>query len=383
MPSVPKTQSFSILCAYSAAGVFWGAFAAATPAIKAISGLDAAGFGLLLLAMTSGAIPAMIIFGWVADRIARWALPCCLTAFALAALALSQASDLTGLVLALFLVGAASGALDIALNLRVSTIERSNLTRLFNRAHAMFPLSILVVSPVVGLARDGGIGTDTVFASVSAALIAAAILEAAVGKTLQPAGKSETSDPAARFRVSGVLLLMGAIAALGAFQEMAVQSWSAIFVESALLASASIGGLAPAAFTLGLSAGRFAAHAMERRLEATRLTMLASGIGVLAFLVVATSPNPLLALVGFALAGIAVGPLEPTVYRLVTERAAEGHRGTMLSAVTTVAYVGYLSSPPLLGAIAETSGWSALWLITAGFAASVIALLTILRRRLP
>lgn len=57
MAKTPSSQTTSILVSYSAAGVFWGAFAAAAPFFQAQSGLDAAGFGLLLLAMTSGAVP--------------------------------------------------------------------------------------------------------------------------------------------------------------------------------------------------------------------------------------------------------------------------------------------------------------------------------------
>ena len=85
---------------------------------------------------------------------------------------------------------------------------------------------------------------------------------------------------------------------------------------------------------------------------------------------------------GFALAGVAVGPIEPTVYRTVTERAAGRQRGTALSAVTMVAYIGYLSSPPLLGAIAQRFGYPALWLVGAGLAVCIAVLIGVLRRTL-
>ena len=369
--------------AYGATGVFWGTFAAATPAIMHLSGLDTAGFGLLLIVMTAGAVPAMIVIGQIAKRFTHGILPTCLSGFALAALALGQSSDLTGLTIALFLAGAASGASDVAMNMRVSDIERSGVTRLFNRAHAMFPLAFVVASPVVGVARENGVGTAPIFLGACAVLAAAALLAALTATGPRP---STRLDAAARssgsVRAHGFLLLAGIIAAFGAFQEMAVQTWSAVFMESALLASAGLGSLAPAAFTAGLSAGRFTAYILERSFEALGLTLSISALGIVAFAIVAASPNPLLALLGFALAGVAVGPIEPTVYRTVTERAAGRQRGTALSAVTMVAYIGYLSSPPLLGAIAQRFGYPALWLVGAGLAVCVVVLMGVLRRTL-
>lgn len=382
MTQKPALETTSILLAYSAAGVFWGAFAAAAPSFMVASQLDTAGFGLLLLAMSSGAVPAMVIFGWVADRIAKWALPSCLLAFAFAATALSLANNLTGLVVAFFLVGAASGALDIALNLRVSAIEKANSVRLFNKAHAMFPLALLVASPVVGLARENGAEIGVVFAFVAVVLGAASLLEGAVSKGVTFAQTPNTMDTQSRMNVSGLVLLLGVIAALGAFQEMAVQSWGAIFVETALAASATIGGLAPAAFMMGLSGGRFAAHILEQRFEPLILIAVAATIGVPAFVMVAVSPTWELALVGFVLAGIAVGPIEPTIFRAVTQGGSGGNQGRMLSVVTTIAYVGYLTSPPVLGSVAETSGWPALWILAAGFAALVAVMSLLIRRQL-
>lgn len=392
MTKTPLLETMSILIAYSAAGVFWGAFAAAAPSFQAQSGLDTAGFGLLLASMTCGAVPAMVIFGRVADKAARWALPSCLLAFAVAALALSLTNSLTGLVLSFFLIGAASGALDIALNMRVSAIERLGFVRLFNRAHAMYPLALLVASPIVGLARNNGAQIGIIFASVAAILGAAALLEAIVSKDLVPQGlvskstasaqTDETPNSQPSSVVLGVLLLLGLIAALGSFQEMAVQSWSAIFMETVLGASATVGGIAPAAFMLGLSGGRFAVHLLEQRFEPMLLVVTAAAIGIPAFLLIAASSNWQLALVGFVLAGFAIGPIEPTIFRTVTQRAARGSRGKMLSVVTTIAYVGYLTSPPVLGTVAETAGWPALWILAATFALSVALLILFVRRKL-
>jgi predicted MFS family arabinose efflux permease len=375
---------------YVAAGVFWGAFAAATPAFQALSGLDPAGFGLLLLALTSGALPTMLLFGRHADRVERWAMPACLIAFAAAVFVLARAGGLPGLFAGLLLTGAASGALDIALNMRVSAIERTHGIRLFNRAHAAFPLAMLATSLGVGVAREAGVATGLVFSGVALALLAAAAAEAALASRRPAPNATPEAEPAQdgasarrpRGRPGLALALLGAVAALGAFQEMAPQAWAAIFVETGLGASAVAGGAAPAAFTLGLSLGRLIAHEAEARLAPLRIVRIAALAGVPAFALVAAAPGWPVALAGLLLAGMAVGPVEPTVFRTVTERAAEGARGTTLSVVTTIAYLGYLASPPVLGAVAQALGWPALWLTAATLSALVAGLATVLRLRI-
>ena len=136
--------------------------------------------------------------------------------------------------------------------------------QLFNRAHAMFPLAYVVASPIAGLARESDVDLEPVFLCVCAVLVGAALIETTAAMGPQPITSVDSAAQAADgFRSYGFLLMVGIVAALGAFQEMAVQTWSAIFMESVLRVSAGLSSLAPAAFTAGLSVGRFAAHLLE------------------------------------------------------------------------------------------------------------------------
>jgi hypothetical protein len=146
----PRVQIGSLFLCYAVAGVFWGAFAAAAPEVQARSGLDAGGFGLALGAMTLTAFPVMQVYGRVVTRIAAHAIPLAMTLFAAGCLVLAMAEELGLILLAFSLIGGASGALDIALNLRTARIEEDTGARLFNRTHAVFPLAMLLTSAAVG-----------------------------------------------------------------------------------------------------------------------------------------------------------------------------------------------------------------------------------------
>jgi len=70
-----------------------------------------------------------------------------------------------------------------------------------------------------------------------------------------------------------------------------------------------------------------------------------------------------MALAGFFLAGVAIGPVEPAVYRSVAKRHSEADRGRALALATGLAYVGYLAGPPMLGQVVERAGWGPMWAV--------------------
>ncbi len=174
------------------------------------------------------------------------------------------------------------------------------------------------------------------------------------------------------------LLMLAVIAALAAFLDNSSQSWAAIFVETVQGAAPAAAGLAPATFVLGLSLGRLAAHAVETRCRPRTVLLVAALLAAPAFAVVASGPAVSLTILALLLAGIGVGPVEPAVFRAATRSVAVADRGPALATVTAIAYLGYLLSPPILGAVIDAAGWAAMWGLTA-ILSLVVAALTRLR----
>lgn len=371
MTASPRFQTLSVFSAYAAAGVFWGALAASAPAIQTRAGLDPGGYGLALGAMTLAALPVMQAFGRHVGRVRAWAIPACLAVFAAGNLVLALAQGLPGLILALAILGAASGALDISLNTRVARIEEDTDARLFNRVHAVFPLAMLASSAGAGWLRAAGVGVTAIFGTATLVLLAMAVVERAAGRHQQP---DEVTTSRSRAALGGAVLILGMMAACAAFQESAPQSWSAIFLETVRGTGPALSGLAPAAFVLGLALGRLGAHEIEARMTPRTTIALAACLALPAFLLVPLA-EPVWALLGlFLLAGIGVGPVEPAVFRAVARGGDMARRGPMLATVTSVAYLGYLLSPPMLGQISTLFGWPAMWGTAAAAAATVIVL---------
>jgi hypothetical protein len=359
------------------AGIFWGAFAASAPAIQARSGLEPGAFGLALGTMTLAALPVMQVWGRIAARIAPLAIPLAMTAFAAGCLALATAATLPHLIAAFALIGGASGALDISLNLRTARVEEATGARLFNRTHALFPAAMLLASATTGWLRAEGATLLLIFPAIALGFLAISLIEWRAGAH-QP--RATGPSPKATGGMARAAILLGLVAALGAFQEAGPQHWSAIFMETVRDSGPLLAGLAPAAFTLGLSLGRLAAHEVEHRLSAMATVRIAAVLAIAGFAAIALPLPPPATLALYLLAGMGVGPVEPAVFRAVTRRTDEASRGRTLATVTSVAYMGYLLSPPVLGQVAGHVGWAALWAVAALAAATVVALSFAVRR---
>jgi predicted MFS family arabinose efflux permease len=371
-PPSRRFQVGAIFAAYAAASVYWGSYIASLPDLQAIAGLSDARFGLLLTMTTIGGIISMQALGRVLHRVQAYAIPVSFAGFALGMLVMAAASGPASLGAAMFLAGAASGTLDISLNMRVARIEQDFDLRLFNRVHALFPFGMLITSASVGLLRDAGATPAMIFPVGAAILLAAAALEWRAGRHQQPI--PAPTRGAGRIRLGGVLLALGALAALGAIMEGGAHTWSALFVEGHLGGSPATGGFAAAAITLGLTTGRLMAHRYERALRDMTIVRIAALFTLPGFVILAVAPTPTVAIVGFFLAGLGVGPIEPAVFRSVSKRHSESDRGRALALVTGLAYVGYLTSPPVMGTLIEQQGWAAMWLTLIAFAVTAIAL---------
>lgn len=279
------------------------------------------------------------------------------------------AVDLPTLVAAVFLVGAANGALDIAVNANGLVVERLAGRPLFSSLHAGFSFGALAgaaaagafaafgIRPLVHLLAWGAAGAIAAFALIRHLLKD----EPSVGPT---AGARRRARPSRR------LLVLSAIAFCVLLAEGAVFDWSGIFTASETGASESVAALSLALFSLTMGVGRLGGDAARARIGAPMLARAGAAIaatGLALAVIVATTP---LALAGFGLMGIGLSVVFP-----LTLRAAGRDRPQELAAVSAIGYTGFLVGPPLIGLLAELGNLrSALALVVV--ACAVAALLS-------
>ena len=336
---------------FFAFGVFWGAWAAVLPAVKAGTGATDAQLGVALLCVAAGALSAMLTTGALANRFGARATAGAFTGFAAAVCVPALTRSVLALALSLLLLGALSGAVDVTINGAVASLERERGRSLMNQAHALFPLGSLAGAAAAAAARGAG-------ASAEAILVAVAFVVLGVGlSSLLGRHPIVVERAAPRFRLVRArgLVVLGVVCALGFMIENGLESWSAVQLSDTLGAGPAVSGLGPAAFAGAMVAGRL----VMARIAARATGQLLAGAALLSaagLLVVAAAGAPAVALAGVAVAGFGVAGVAPTVLGVGGRIAPEGERSTAIATVTTVSYLGFLAGPVLVGGVAGAVG---------------------------
>ncbi|MDP8905563.1 MAG: MFS transporter [Chloroflexota bacterium] len=350
-PAAAALASFFVM------GAFWGAWAALVPEIQLRTRATPPELGAALLWAGAAALPAMLLTGRLWAHFGGRLVPPSLLLFGLAAVGPALAPSVLALAVSLALVGAASGALDVAMNTQVSQIEVSSGGRLMFLAHALFSLAVLLASIGAGILRGLAVEPLPILATV-----ALAFLLVAAFATTEDRGAARTlgGEKPARMAPAGalpggargMLVLLGLLCA-GAFMiEDALISWSALHLERSLGAEPAIGGAGPGLFAGAMFVGRSLGQAVARRLGDREIVAGGAILAALGILLVAGAPASAIALAGLALAGLGISLVAPALFSRAGREAGERSRGAAIARLTVFGYIGFVVGPPVVGLIA-------------------------------
>ena len=104
-----------------------------------------------------------------------------------------------------------------------------------------------------------------------------------------------------------------------------------------------------------MALGRLGGHWVSTRRSDRAVLLLSGLLSGLGVLCVAFSHQAVLALVGFAVTGLAVSVAAPTVYSLAGRAAPAERRGAVIGSTASLGYVGLLLGPVVVGQIAHVT----------------------------
>jgi hypothetical protein len=324
--------------------------------------------GLILLGVSLGALPAMIVTGRILDRVGPRIVPLTAGAFAVAGALPALARSPWALFALLLVVGAATGAFDVAINARANAIEAAADVRVMDGLHAAFSAGVVVGGISAGLARRAGADPKEILLVVCVVLVAVAAVNWT--SAVLPAQESASAP------LAGELLIVGAILALAFVLESGVESWSALFIENELGSSPAVSGLGPGMFAAAMVTGRLLAQRTPRTPAAARMAFAGTAAAV-GLAVVALAHGPLLALAGFVVTGLGLAVSAPTLFRVAGRLGA----APAISTVAVLGYLGFVVGPPLFGAVAGASSVRGGFVFLCAAAGVLVTTAPILRRR--
>jgi MFS family permease len=346
----PSRTRVAVATVFFANGAGLASWVPHIPAVQASLGLGTSVLGFTLLAMAVGALTGIPLSGWATARLGSRTVVRTSALVFFAALPLPVlAPSLPLLALALFVLGAGNGALDVSMNAQAVAVEARFPRPIMSSFHGMWSLGGLAGAGTTALALGAGVTPVTHVLAATAALAATTAL--ACRLLVPPVADVRADEP--RFaRPTRAVVGLGMIAFLALLSEGAMGDWSAVYLEHSLGTSSATAALGFAAFSLTMAAGRFLGDWLVGRFGDERVVRCCTAGAALGLGVALALAHPIAAVAGFAMVGFGIANLIPIVFRaagaLPGVAASEG-----IAAVGTFGYVGFLAGPPLIGLAAD------------------------------
>lgn len=334
------------------------------PAIKDGLDLSNAAFGISVAAYPLGAITAGLTSGALVRRFRSSRVATVGTCLiGLSILLAGIAPSWAVLTITLFIAGSMDAITDVAQNSHGLRVQKLYKRSILNSFHAVWSIGAvlggLMGAAAAGLAIPRGIHLSVSFVLFSALTLVCYRFLLPGPEPAEPtegapaAGASATVRRTSLVTVS-ILAALAIIGIAGALVEDAGNTWAAVYLTNSLSATPTIAGLGFVALVGMQFVGRLFG---DRLVDRYGQRAVAQGGGALATVGMGTAllfPSIPLTILGFGLAGLGVATLVPAA--MYTADGLPGLRtGTGLTVISWLMRLGFLFSPPIVGAIADAS----------------------------
>ncbi len=355
MPAFPASR-LAVCGMFLLNGIVVGSWAPKIPEFAGRLDLSEAGLGLMIFGFGVGSLVFMPAFGaWVARAGSRTPsrFGCILVTLVIPAITL--APNTTSAAIVLFLVGGAVGGTDIAMNASAVSVERKMGRAIMSSCHGFWSIGGLIGAAAGGplIAAFGTLGHALIVALICLIILAMAWTSIVVDR---PETAISQKTPLRLPRAS-LPYALGIVALFSMIPEGAVLDWGALYMREELGADLVLSGWGFAAFSATMAIMRFMGDRIRNRLGAVQTLRVSAFLAALGLLTAGQAPNSMVAIIGFAIAGIGVANMVPIVFSAAGNMPGIA-TGIGLSIVTFMGYSGVLFAPSIIGFIAEYTGFS-------------------------
>lgn len=365
--------------AQAATAAYFLGLAAVTPALRDHFGLDLAGVGALIGAISVGLVATLIAWGGAADRYGeRGVMSVGLLGAAALLAATATVRDPVVAGVLLLLAGASGASVNAASGRAVLTwfpAQHRGLAMAVRQTSV--PIGAALAAVALPLVADGG-GVPAVFAALCGTCVVTAL--AVTVWVREPPGSPRRSAPLAglaavlgdprllRLSSAGLLLVVPQFLGSIFLVEVLHGAGLPLAVAGTLLALTQVlGGLGR--LGNGLWSDRVAS-----RLRPLRMVAVAIAAGFALAALVQPGPAPLVAVVLVPAAALAIS-WNGLVFTAAGELAPTGRAATAMAVSNTANYVAAALTPVVGGLVAQVAGWPAVLVLgSAAALGAVVAL---------
>jgi fucose permease len=276
------------------------------------------------------------------------------------------------------MLGFGGGLLNGAANALLNDISAERRSSALNLLGIYFGIGALLTPFAIGV-LIGNLGLSTILLGFAVFSIAPAPLFLLA---LFPAPKHEGGiswKDCARMLSKPILLLFGLLLFFQSGNEFTIGGWVSTYLGERFTLDADYCAYALVGYWLAMMLGRWTASRMGR-VSPSRLVLYSSSVALLACAGLILAPNSIAAVALVAAVGFGFAAIFPAVLAQAGEAFA-GYSGTAFSIIFVMALTGGMTTPWLVGNIAQSHGVGAgLWVVVFNCAA-IFFLQGLIRRR--
>jgi MFS family permease len=346
-----KWPKWALAMLFLANGVGFGTWATHVPVFKQFLHLENGTLTLVLTSFIVGAIVSMPVTGQLiahygSRRITRIAA----IGYVLTIGILAQASTFLLFLIFAGLLGAANGALDIAMNANAVAIEKHYMRSSMSLFQGCWSAGGLLGAAAAGLMlkHQGTALTDLSLIAIFLGLCCIVSLPMLVDDVAKPSRSKFVWPDSALFHIA-------ILAAFGLLAEGAIADWASVYLHSNLGVTLPLAAAGYAAYAIAMTVARFSGDWLTRRFSEKNI-LHASGLLIaigMACTLLSNSWWP--AVFGLVLAGAGIANIVPVIFGMAGRDTRMGS-GPAISAVATIGYFALLTGPPMIGSLAVLVG---------------------------
>lgn len=361
-------------------GALFATWVSRIPQVQTRLSLSEGQMGLVLLGVSAGVLTALsFVGGWVARFGSRRVTTVGGILMMLLLPTLAVLPDPGVLWINLFLFGAATSTMDVAMNAQAVRVEQLAQRRLMSSFHAMYSVGGILGAGLGAILASQNIAPLTHFLVVAGSFLLVIVIEAR-DLVYAPPNRS-AGKPEPTFRLpSRALIPLGLVAFAGATTEGTAADWSGIYLTNVVGTSEDIAALGFAIFSAMMTAGRLLGDWVTERFSPPHIVRLGGMISAAGLLIIVLIPQTIPVLLGFGAIGLGASVIVPLAFSAagnmpdISESAA-------IAGVATIGYAGFLAGPPILGVIAEATSLRVSFLLIIALNITLLFTASSLRRQ--
>jgi len=368
---MPRAARFAVTSAYAAQALGYAVLVTSLPALRARQHVDDTTISLILLGVSVAAALGSVLADLVSVRWgSRAALATGLVIEALLLPVVAIQTPFAVFVGALAVYGVGLGCVDAASSMQGVLVQRSYGRSLMGGFFAGY-----TAAAIAGALLVSGVAATAVGAGVAitvAAVIILAIGIAGMRLFAREVPVDEALPKAERGRLPRAGIWAFGLVILAVFVvDSSVSTWSTLYMQDNLKTIAWVAPLGYAVYQGCILITRLVTDRLLPVIGRVRLVLIATLVSVLGCLLIALLPFAAAALVGFALAGVAVGVVVPVTFGAAGE-LDPAHSDQIIARVNIFNYAGVIVGAVLLGLLAGGPN------LGFGFLIPAVALLAVL-----